>query len=103
MKAAPINDVEISPKSKVTVLKRCRFDFNFADIGFVLTEMLLKTKLVKSQGLCIVHICIYTLCYISTYLLYIATQTNAFEKNIVKSKSHNNTLIINFSKIKFAR
>ena len=32
----------MSRKQKVTVLIRCRFDFNLTDIGFALTEMSLK-------------------------------------------------------------
>ena len=36
------NDVKISQKYKVTVLKHCSLDFYERDIGFVLTKMPLK-------------------------------------------------------------
>ena len=42
LKTTPTNGVEMSRKQKVTVLIRCRFDFNLTDIGFALTEMSLK-------------------------------------------------------------
>ena len=42
LKTTPTNSVEICRKYKVTVLIRCRFDFNLTDIGFALTKMSLK-------------------------------------------------------------